>query len=151
MTAFTITSDDTLTLFDRVFGDFATGDVSTVTFPNAKVDVKTGKNKNTIYSRNAAGENAELVLRLLRGSSDDVFMAQKLLQQDNDFVGVSLAKGEFVKRLGDGQGNVLRDVYSLSGGVFSKNVAGKENVEGDIEQGVAIYTLMFSSAQRSPQ
>lgn len=151
MNTFAITSDDTLTLNNRVFQDFATGDVSAITFPTNKVEVKTGKNGNTIYARNAAGENAELILRLLRGSSDDIFMQGLLLQQDNNFIATTLLVGQFVKNLGDGQGGVLRDVYSLAGGIFSKNVAGKENVDGDIEQGIAVFTLMFSSAKRTPQ
>ena len=151
MTTNTITADDTLTLFGRVFNDMADGDVSTITFPNNLVEMKTGKNRNTIFSKNTTGENAEMVLRLIRGSSDDQFLQGKLSTSVTDFASTVLATGEFVKRLGDGLGNVARDVYTLGGGVIMKNVEAKENVEGDIVQGVSIYNMKFATVVRSIQ
>ena len=56
---------------------------------------------------------------------------------------------EFIKKLGDGQGNILSDIYVLSGGIFMKQVEGKSNVEGDTEQSVAIYMMKFSNAPRA--
>lgn len=151
METIAITSDDTLTLYDRVFVDFADGDTSAITFPNDMVTMKTGKNRNSIYARNATGENADMVLRLIRGSSDDNFMQGKINAAARDFVGQVLCTGQFVKRLGNGQGGVTRDVYTLGGGVITKPVEGKENVEGDTEQGVAVYNLKFATAPRSLQ
>lgn len=151
MTTNTITADDTLTLYGRVFNDLADADVSVITFPNNLVEMKTGKNRNTIFSKNTTGENAELVLRLVRGSSDDQFLQGQLSTSTSDFAATVLATGEFVKRLGDGQGNVARDVYTLGGGVIMKNVEGKENVEGDVAQGVAVYNMKFATVVRSIQ
>lgn len=148
---FTVTADDTLTLFDRVISDLADDDVSTITFPNDAVKVKTGKNKNTIFSRDETGNNANLVLRLVRGSSDDQFMQTQLQAQNSNFVGVELANGEFVKHLGNGQGQSVRDVYTLLGGVFTRQVDGKENTSGDTEQAVSIYNMTFASAKRNIQ
>ncbi len=148
---FTITSDDTLTLFDRVLTDFADDDVSSVSFPNDAVMVKTGKNKNTIFAKDEKGNNANLILRLIRGSSDDELLQSKIDQMEADFVSTVLAEGEFVKRLGDGQGNVKRDVYTLLGGVIVRRVDGKENTSGDTAQGVAIYNMTFANARRSIQ
>lgn len=151
MTTYTITGDDTLTLADRVFTDFADADNSTITFANNVMEVKTGKNNNTIYARNATGDNADMVLRLIRGSSDDRFLQSKLATMLGDVASTQLFNGEFVKRLGDGQGAVVRDVYNLAGGVISKKVEGKFNSDGDIEQGVAVYNLKFANAVRSAQ
>lgn len=151
MAIFTITSDDTLTLFDRVFNDYADDDVTTITFPNELVQVKTGKNQNTIFSKDEKGNNAQLVLRLMRGSSDDQFMQNLINLAAKDFVSQVLASGQFVKRLGDGQGNVRSDVYTLAAGIVTKLIEGKENVSGDTAQGVAIYNITFAKAERSIQ
>ena len=57
--------------------------------------------------------------------------------------------GQFVKKIGDGQGNITSDTYVCSGGVFTKQVEGKSNVEGDTEQSTATYTVKFSNAPRA--
>jgi hypothetical protein len=142
----TITGSDTLVLFDRVITDFADGDVSTITFPNELVSMSTGKNQNTIYAKNEQGNNADLVIRLARGSADDKFLQSKIAEQLRDFVSFSLAEGQLVKKVGDGAGNVTNDSYNMEGGVFTKPVETKENVSGDIEQGVSIYNLRFALA-----
>lgn len=147
----TITANDTFTVFDRVIDDFADTDASTITFANDLVNVKTGKNKNSIYSANETGNNADVVLRLMRGSSDDIFLQGKLSEMQRDLASFTLATGEFVKRLGDGQGTVLRDVYTLGGGVFVRKVDSKENTEGDTEQGVSIYNMKFTDVTRNIQ
>lgn len=147
----TITAGDTLTLYDRVFNDFSNGDTSTIAFDSDYVAIKTGKNQNTIYSRNETGNNVKLVLRLMRGSSDDRFLQGKLAEIEGDFASVALATGQFVKRLGDGHGNAFSDAYTLNGGTFSRKVDGKENVEGDTEQGVAVYNMVFAVVKRNIQ
>lgn len=146
---FTITSNDTLTLNGHVFNDMAVDDVTTISFPNPLVTRKTGKNGNTIYAQNAQGLNADLTLRLMRGSADDQFMQQLINTAPQDFPSTQLLTGTFVKRLGDGQGNVISDTYALAGGVISKLVDGKENVSGDVTQAEAIYNVIFASGQRS--
>lgn len=151
MATYNLVSDGTLTLYDRVFVDFADDDISAISFPNDIVTVKTGKNGNTIYSKNETGRNATAVIRLIRGSSDDQFMQTKLSEMKQDFVSTSLAFGAFAMRLGDGSGNVATDVYTLKGGVITRPVDGKENVSGDTSQGVSVYNIMFADADRSIQ
>ncbi len=149
MTIYTVTSNDTLTLNGHVFADLSLDDVTTVSFPNDSITRKSGKNGNTIFAQNASGANADVVLRLNRGSSDDQFMQAIISQAPQDFPSTVLLTGTFVKRLGDGLGNVVSDVYTLSGGVISRQVDGKENVSGDTSQGEAIYNLKFANAARS--
>lgn len=144
-----ITADDTLTLYGRVFNDFADNDVSSITYNDDLVTLKTGKNKNTIFSRNEPGNNAMAVIRLIRGSDDDRFMQAKLAEVNGYFPSVILCSGQFVKNLGDGAGNVSRDVYNLAGGTFTRQVDGKENVNGDGEQGIAVYNMKFANAIRT--
>ncbi len=151
MSTFTITAEDTLTLGNRVFNDFADDDVSKITFPNDMVKAKTGKNKNTIFSRDATGDNAVLALRLIRGSSDDQFLQSIISGMEVDFVATITLDGEFVKRLGDGQGNIKRDVYTLQGGMIQKKPESGENVAGGTDQAVAMYTIIFANGKRSIQ
>lgn len=146
---FTVTSNDTLTLNGHVFVDLATDDVTMISFPTPVVTRKTGKNGNTLFAQNAQGLNADLTLRLMRGSADDQFMQQLINTAPADFPSTQLLTGTFVKRLGDGQGNVVSDIYNLQGGVISKQIDGKENVSGDTTQGEAVYNVIFASGARS--
>ena len=148
MGVFAVTSNDTLTLNGHVFIDQAYGDVSKVTFPNELINMKTGKNGNTVISANASGFNADLELRLLRGSSDDQYMQALVIRPDSNFPATVLLDGTFAKMLGDGKGNVVYDVYTLAGGVVRRQVDGKENVEGDSEQAVSIYMIKFANSGR---
>lgn len=143
-----ITSDDTLTLFGAVLTDFADGDVSKIEFSEDIGVVKTGKDGNTIFTDKQPGNNATLTLRLMRGSSDDQTLNTQLLSQQSDFSGFTLAQGTFVKRIGDGQGNVVSDSYTLANGLFTKLPGVSENVEGTTDQAVSIYTLKFATATR---
>lgn len=143
-----ITGSDTLVINDRVLNDLADGDNSVIVFPNNLVEVKTGKNKNTVFVKNETGNNAEMTLRIMRGSADDAFLQQLLTSMESDFSSFTLLSGTFVKKIGDGAGTLKRDEYTLSGGVFTKKVDGKENVEGDTEQAIAIYTIRFAIAKR---
>lgn len=151
MASYNLISDGTFTLFDRVFNDFADDDISSIAFPNDLVGMKTGKDGNTIFVKNETGRNATATIRLIRGSSDDRFLITKLAAMKADFASAELAYGEFVIRLGDGDGNVARDVYTMQAGLISKPVEGKENTSGDTTQGVSVYTIMFAEASRSIQ
>ena len=144
-----LTGNDTLKLRDRVFADFADGDYAALTFPNDIAVLKTGKDGNTVYAGNETGRQCELVLRVLRGSSDDKFLQNLLAAQKNNLSGFVTLEGEFVKRVGDGQGNITTDTYLVTGGVFTKNVEVKSNAEGDTEQSVAVYTIHFGNNSRT--
>jgi hypothetical protein len=56
---------------------------------------------------------------------------------------------ELIKVLGDGAGQITRDIYVLTGGVITKPVEATVNVEGDTEQAMSVYTMMFSIAPRA--
>lgn len=144
-----LTGNDTLKLRDRVFADLADADYATLTFPNDIAALKTGKDGNTVYALNETGRQAELVIRVLRGSSDDKFLQNILAEQKNDFSGFVTLEGELVKRVGDGKGNITTDTYLLTGGVFTKNVEVKSNSEGDTEQSLSIYTITFGDNTRT--
>jgi hypothetical protein len=149
MPTVSLTGQDTVFLGGRVFLDFADADNASLTFPNDISAVKTGKNGNSLYALNASGKQADLVLRLIRGSGDDLFLNYLLSVQLFDFPSMVLLNGQFVKRLGNGRGRISSDTYQCTGGIFSKQVEVKSNSEGDTEQSLSIYNLKFSNAERS--
>jgi len=149
MATVALTGKDVIKINGRLFNDLADGDCAALTFPNDIAVVKTGKNGNSIYAFKYDGNVCEVVLRILRGSSDDKFLNNILALFKNDPAAFSLLQGEFSKQVGDGSGNIISDTYVMSGGIFKKQTEVKENAEGDVEQAVAIYTLTFSNAPRS--
>ena len=144
-----LTGSDTTVINGRVLLDFADADNVLLTFPNDIATVKTGKNGNSIYALNSSGYQADVVLRIIRGSRDDKFLNELLALQTQDFAATTLLTGTFVKRVGDGAGGITSDTYEMSGGMFTKQVEGKSNVEGDTDQSLSIYTMKFTNAPRS--
>jgi hypothetical protein len=144
----TLSGNDTIIINSRILADVADGNCVELTFPNDIAQVKTGKNGNAIYALNETGRQAEAKVRVLRGSDDDKFLQGLMTGQQGNFAGFVLLTGQFVKKLGDGAGNITSDTYILSGGIFTKQIEGKMNVEGETEQSVSIYTVKFSNAPR---
>ena len=149
MATATLSGQDTIIINNRVFTGLADGNVVELTFPNEISQVKTGKNGNSIYGFNETGKQCEVKLRVMRGSSDDQFLQSLLSQQQLNFSGTVLLQGQFIKKLGDGLGNITNDTYIVSGGVFTKQVEAKMNTEGDIEQSISMYSLKFSNSPRT--
>lgn len=143
-----LSGQDTVSINNQVFTGLADGNCVELTFPNDIANVKTGKNGNSIYGLNTTGQQCEVKMRLIRGSADDQFLNNLLSQQNANFSGTVLLIGQFIKKLGDGAGNITSDTYIMSGGVFTKQVEGKTNTDGETDQSVAVYTLKFSNAPR---
>jgi len=149
MNVVSVTGNDTVIINGRIFNDFSTGDVAKLEYGTDIMVAKPGKNGNTIYSLNAAGELVSFEIRLIRGGSDDQFLNNLLTQMKQNAPGFTLLTGELIKNVGDGQGNITQDIYNLVGGVFNKNVGAKENVEGDTEQALVTYFMHFALATRT--
>jgi hypothetical protein len=149
MSTVAMSGNDIVIINNRALADFADGNIVELTFPSDIAQVKTGKNGNSIYGLNTTGLQCEVKLRVIRGSSDDVFLNNLLVQQNNNFAAFPLMIGEFIKKLGDGAGNITNDTYIMSGGVFNKQVEATSNVEGDPSQSVAVYMMKFSNAPRA--
>lgn len=148
MSVVAMSGDDTIVINNQNVSDLADGNCVELTFPNDISQVKTGKNGNSIYSLNFTGKQCEVKIRVVRGSGDDQFFNNLLSQQIANFAGFPLMIGQFIKKIGDGQGNVKSDTYIMSGGVFTKIPEAKTNVEGEAEQSVAVYTMKFSNSPR---
>lgn len=148
MSQVAITGADTVIINDRILTAFADGDSGAFTFPNKLVEVKVGKNKNAIYAGNPMGLICEATLRIIRGTPDDKFLNSLQSAYLNDPPSFTLLTGEFIKRVGDGAGNVTNDVYALAGGVLPNLPEVKENQAGETEQAVTIWKLTFALTER---
>jgi len=149
-----LTGKDTISigsrgLAPRILVDLADGDTGALDFPNNLVEAKTGKNGNTIYAFNSTGVVGTLMIRTLRGSADDKYLNGEMNRYKRDPAAYTLLDGEIIKRVGDGTGKVTNDVYTLDGGIVQKMPNVKENVEGDTEQAVTIWQILFANSDRS--
>lgn len=147
--AVALTGQDVTVIDGRVFADFANGDVIMLDFPNDLVDMTQGKNGNAVYAFNSTGNIVEATIRVVRGSNDDKYLNSRITEFLIDRPSFVLFTAEFVKRVGDGQGNVAEEVYTMDGGVVVRYPTVKENVEGDIEQSVSVYMIRFTNADRT--
>lgn len=146
-----LTGTDTLQIFGRNITAFATGDYFTFTFDEELFKVEVGKNGNAVYAFNAPGAKAKGVLKVLRGTPDDVYLNALLSDMRADPAGFLLGTAVAVKRIGTGNGLVRSDVYIFGAGVFSKIPGVKGNAQGDTEQAITTYEFMFTNATRVVQ
>ena len=151
MNGVSLTGSDVIVLDGRVFHGVADQDFAHLEFDNDIANLKVSKDGNTIFALNETGNLVKVTLRLLVGSADDIYLNSRLQQMKNDFSGFVLMAGSFTKRVGDGAGNIKNVVYSMANGIFKKMVASKSNAEGDTEQSVAVYEMLFRNNSRAIQ
>lgn len=148
MSKVVLTGNDIISINDRNITDLADGAVATLSFENDISTVTVGKNGNAVYSLNESGNVATLTLRVLRGGEDDIFFNSLFTLMKRDLPSFPLMYGEFIKRVGDGQGNVKKDTYSLSGGIFTRQPDVSEDKSGAVDQAITISTFQFANSPR---
>lgn len=143
MASFSITGDDQIILnvANNLTNDLADGDAVTITIPNDLVNIQVGKNGNAIYAKDENGNRFDMEIRVLKGSGSDNDLLTKYLATKANFSGTTFITGQFVKKLGDGYGNVNSYTYTLGGAVVRKAPETKTNVNGDVEQSVTVYNI----------
>lgn len=139
---------DTIKVDGRILFDMADSDNATLTFPNELMAVKTGKDGNSLYAFNETGRQCDLTLRVIRGGPSDKYLDSRMQEIIQDAPSFVLMNAHITKRIGDGRGSVGNDVYVLDGGVITKQVETKVNVEGDTEQALSVYTMKFTNSNR---
>ena len=148
MSIFSLTGDDSMIINDILLNDFADGDIGSLSLPNNIFDMQTGKNGNTIFALDESGNNATLTVRVLMSSNDDKRL-NGMIPKSKGFAQSVLATGSVVKQVGDGQGNVSYNTYLLAGGMVQKKPDVKSNVNGDAQQAVVEYIIVFAEANRA--
>lgn len=147
--SFSLTGNDTIIINNRILNDFSTGVVAEIDFSNDLVQVKRGKNGNTIYALNNQGFQSEVNLRLLIGGPDDAYLNTLLQSQKSNFSGFVLLNGVFVKNVGDGTGNIHPTTYIMSGGTFKRIPKALTNADGDTEQSLVEWHFIFANNDRT--
>lgn len=140
---------DVLTIDDRLITDQLTGKVVEVRYPNNIANIDTGKDGNSVITKIANGQNAEATVRVMVGGETDQYLSLRLSQFKEDPASFVSLKAKFTKRTGDGQGNITKTTWDLTGGAIMKLVEGEEDTTGDVEQTVAVYNLKFSNGTRT--
>ncbi len=148
MATIALTGSDTIIINNRSLVDLADGNCVELEFPNNIATVKTGKNGNSIFGLNETGKQGGSKMRIIRGSADDKFLLGLLSQQQENFAGFPLLIGEYIKKLGDGAGNITNDTYIAQGGIFVKLIPAKTNTDGETEQSVSMYEIHFAAVAR---
>jgi hypothetical protein len=146
-----LTGQDSVTINGTILSTLADMTPFEITFPNDLGQVKTGKNGNTIYAKNEMGRVADTTLRILLAGADDQYLNGLLQQWISDPSTFTLITAMFVKRVGDGLGNITSKVYNCTGGFFKRQVDAKTSAESDTEQSVAIWRITYGNCQISIQ
>jgi len=145
----TLTGRDTLVINGRVIHDFAHLDYAHITFEDKLLNMRISKDGNVLLAQNLNGQKARLVVRLGVGSYDDQYFGSLLQSWINDAATFPLMTGSFAKRIGDGMGNVKNVTYQLAAGSFEKIPEAKANSEGEEEQAVVVYEMLFVLQSRA--
>lgn len=144
---YALTGNDVVTINSIPLNDFANNDIGSIELPNNLVEMATGKNNNTIFAYNPAGNNATLTVRVLMSSADDKRL-NGMIPVEKDFERTVLCTGSVLKRVGNGNGGVSVNMYALSGGIVQKKPPIKTSTNGDTDQAVVEYTVIFAYANR---
>lgn len=150
MATYALTGDDQIIINEVPLNDFPDGDIGTLSIANTVAEMTTGKDANTIFALNEAGRNATLTIRVLMSSADDKRL-NGLIPQSNNFASYSLVEGSIIKQVGNGAGKISYNTYMLSGGMVNKLPDIKINVNGDTQQAVIEYQIIFALAARAIQ
>ena len=151
MSIFALTGQDVVQINQTIITGLADADSFMGTFPNPLVKVKPSKNGNVIYGQDNTGLMADLDLRLVIGCDDDKYLNSLLQTLISDISTFVLMTANVVKRVGDGQGNTNSVVYQMTGGVFKEQVGFKTSAEGDTDQSVSLYRLIFGNVVKTIQ
>lgn len=146
-----VAGKDVLIIDGQVITGLADGDAIKIDFDGPIAQMKTSKDGNSIYAMQYSGIVAKLTVRLVRSCFDDATLNSKLQQWIADPTSFPLMAGSYVKRVGDGQGNVTSEIYQLAGGIFERIPSATTNMEGNVDQSVTVYTMMFRNNARLQQ
>lgn len=132
--------NSTVTLNGRALVDLAQGAAISIEFPNEQSSKTNGINNSSVVKQRSDRNSANVKIKVLKASSDDVFLNSALNQQAAVIFSGSI-KTNFSR---DGVDGV--DSYALENGTISKRPTDtRNNVDGDE---VMEYEFNFVSAIR---
>jgi hypothetical protein len=141
-------ANDDIIINDIPLSYFGTGTIGQLEIPNDLVNVDVGKNNNGIYALNSSGRMATLTVSVLAGSPDDRRL-NGMIPNLEEFESTVLATGAVIKKIGDGAGAIRYITYQLAGGIVSKIPQVISAVDGNIEQALVEYKIVFGNNSRA--
>lgn len=142
------TSNDILEFDGELLTNLCDGDCAIITYPNELHGMKTGKGGNTVGAHNEMGREAELVVRVIKGSPDDKRLNSQLIKWKDRADDFAPSSAVFTKVIVV-DGGITNEVTTLKFGLPVKCVETKENVEGDTEQCISSYHYRFGDSLRA--
>lgn len=142
------TGSDILEFNGSLITNVANGDVVTITYPNELMGMVTGKNGNSVAVHNEMGREADVVIRVIKGSPDDKRLNGYVTAWKNRLDTFEPLSATFTKVI-TVDGGITNEVTTLRFGVPVKPVETRENVEGDVEQAIAVYSFRFADSDRA--
>ncbi len=122
--------------------NLADGNIGHITMPNNHANMTVGKDGTAIVARDQKGRQGELVIRVLQASPDDDYLIGLLYSYINanpgGFVPII---AQITKYVSDAAGNLSTKSYVLSGGTIMKSPEFVSDVNGDLNQNVAVWTI----------
>lgn len=146
-----LTGQDTLIINGRIITGLADADAVSLDPDTDIASVKRGKDGNTLYAKNEEGRKVTMTIRLLISCSDSIYLnslLQQWKQSSSDFV---LMTGAYYKRSGDGTGVISTRVHQLTGGVVKRLPKAMTNVEGNTDQSLAEWQIIWGDCDISDQ
>lgn len=145
----TFVGSATVIINGRTLSDFGFGNVVDITCPNAIAGLDIGKDFNTVFSLEPAGSQADVKIKIIKGSKDDVYLNSLYESFKTTFESAIAITGSFISRVGDGNGNVITTAWVLNGGIPTNHPADKYDVSGDREQALMEYSFSFARGIRT--
>lgn len=142
------TSNDIIEFDGELVTALADGDCAIITYPNDLHGMKTGKGGNTVGAHNEMGREAELVIRVIKGSADDKRLNSRLIAWKNRDDNFAPSTATFTKVIVVDNG-ITNEVTTLKFGLPVKCIETRENVEGDTEQCISNYQFRFGDSNRA--
>lgn len=142
------TGQDIIKYKDRILNDFANGDVAIITYPNELHGMANGKNGNAMAAHNEQGNQAELQLRVIKGSPDDKYLNSEVIAWKTHSPNFTPANAELTKVISVDNG-LTNEVTSLGFLIPSANIETKTNTDGDTEQVVSVYRFRAGRSERA--
>lgn len=147
MGEYALTGNDEIIVNDIPLTYFGQGTIGSLEVPNDLVALERGKNGNTVFALNQPGKIATLTVSVLAGSPDDRRL-NGLTPDLEEFASTVLATGAVIKKIGDGAGNIRYITYMLAGGMVSKIPTVTSVVDGNTEQALVEYKIVFANNNR---
>ncbi|MBQ2319164.1 MAG: hypothetical protein IIW86_02850 [Clostridia bacterium] len=142
------TGQDIIKVDGRVLTALADGNCAVISYPNDLHGMRNGKNKNALAAHNEQGNQAELLLRVIKGSPDDKFLNSKVIAWRNHSDDFAPSEAELTKVI-KVDGGTTNEITTLGFMFPTRDVETRTNTDGETDQEVAVYNFRAGTHERA--